>query len=89
MDPQRHDALECREIFELLSEYLDEHLSPEECERVRRHIDDCGPCVDFLESLRRSVALCHECGPVEKPSPLPAGVRERLLEVYRRATRQQ
>jgi anti-sigma factor (TIGR02949 family) len=87
MDPQRHDAIECKEIFELLSEFLDNDLSPEECERVRRHIDGCAPCVDFLESLRRSVALCRDCSPSEKPSALPAEVREKLMEVYRRAVK--
>lgn len=86
MEPQRHDALECREIFELLSDYLDGSLAPDECERVKRHIEDCAPCVEFLESLRRSVSLCRECGEVEKPAPLPPQVRERLMEVYRRAT---
>ena len=85
MEPQRHNALECREIFE----YLDDSLAPEECERVSRHIHDCAPCVEFLESLRRSVSLCKECGSVERPAPLPSEVRERLREVYRRATKKE
>lgn len=81
-----HDAIECKQIFEMLSEYLDQHLSPEERERVRQHIDGCGPCVDFLDSLRRTVGLCRDCEPEVKPRPLDAEARRQLMEIYRRAT---
>lgn len=89
MESQGHDALECSEVFELLSDYLDGSLAPEDCERVRRHIHDCAPCVEFLESLRQSVSLCREYGSIERPAPLSPDVRERLMELYRRATHQE
>jgi RNA polymerase sigma-70 factor (ECF subfamily) len=44
-------------MFQRLSEYIDGELDPELCERFDRHMGDCAPCVAFVESLRRTVAL--------------------------------
>lgn len=48
---------ECREMFQRLSEYIDGELDPDLCERFDRHMGDCAPCVAFVESLKRTVAL--------------------------------
>lgn len=71
---------ECREMFERLSEYLDGELPVEVCERYARHIEDCAPCVQFVESLRRAVRLV-ESSPELK---LPDDLREDILASARR-----
>ena len=40
---------ECESIFEALSEYLDGELSEADCEALERHIQDCKPCVEFVD----------------------------------------
>jgi anti-sigma factor RsiW len=85
MDVPKHNAMECKEVFALLSEYLDQNLSAEECEVVRRHIEDCAPCVEFLESLKGSIGLCRDLSATVRPSPLSADMRERLAAIYRQA----
>jgi anti-sigma factor RsiW len=76
---------ECREIFALLSEYIDGELPPDLCERIGRHISDCPPCVQFVESLRKSTDLCKRLKTGEGPGPLSEQARAELLAAYRRS----
>jgi anti-sigma factor (TIGR02949 family) len=75
---------ECRNLFALLSEYLDDELPPDTCEHIRAHIAGCPPCVEFVNSLQRSVELLHGHRSGEAPGPLPQAVREDLRMAYRR-----
>lgn len=70
---------DCKELFARLSEYLDGELDPEMCSRLEGHIEDCPPCVAFLESLRRTVAAARDLPSRE----LPEDLKKRLLEAYR------
>ncbi|MDQ7006539.1 MAG: zf-HC2 domain-containing protein [Acidobacteriota bacterium] len=71
----RHGDLSCREIFAMLSEYLDEELDASVCSRLEEHLEDCPPCVEFLDSLRRTVGLLRAEGRVE---PAPEDLRREL-----------
>ena len=73
---------ECRNVFAMLSEYLDRELPAETCEELDRHIQDCAPCVEFVESLRKSVAVGQAYTPVVEPPAVPAELREALREAY-------
>ncbi len=76
------DDLSCRQIFALLSEYLDAELPPDLCEKLSGHIEGCAPCVEFVESLRKSVDLCREFKPDALPAPLAAEARANLRRAY-------
>jgi hypothetical protein len=80
------DNRDCREIFALLSDYLDLELPPESCDRMRDHIENCAPCVEFVESLRRTVDLCRKYEPSTMPSAMSSEARERLLSAWRKAS---
>jgi RNA polymerase sigma-70 factor (ECF subfamily) len=77
-----HDPENCREVFELLSQYLDFELPPEACEEIEGHLAGCPPCVEFAESLRRTVELCHEYEPSEFPNPLSESARNELQRAW-------
>jgi anti-sigma factor RsiW len=74
--------MECKEIFARLSEYLDLELPEGDCEEIRRHIQGCGPCVTFVESLEKSVELCRGFAASQELGPLPEGAREQLRVAY-------
>jgi anti-sigma factor RsiW len=76
------DELSCRQIFALLSEYLDAELPPDLCEKLSGHIEGCAPCVEFVKSLRQSVSLCREYQPDALPAPLAEEVRAKLRQAY-------
>lgn len=76
---------DCRELFAALSEYLDADLPPADCAAIEAHIAGCGPCVEFVDSLKKSIALCHGTEPTQQPPPLSDDVRAQLLAAYREA----
>ena len=43
---------ECREVIDLLTEYLEGGLTPEEARRLEGHLANCDGCAGFLASLR-------------------------------------
>jgi|KBSSwiStaDraftv2_1062776.scaffolds.fasta_scaffold3793067_1 anti-sigma factor RsiW len=43
---------ECREVVDLLTEYLEGGLTPEEARRLEGHLANCDACTGFLDSLR-------------------------------------
>lgn len=43
---------ECREVVDLLTEYLEGGLTVDEARRLEGHLANCDACTGFLESLR-------------------------------------
>jgi anti-sigma factor RsiW len=74
----------CREVFSLLSEYLNLELPPDACQEMEAHIAGCPPCIEFADSLRKTVELCRHYQPTELPEPLGKNAREQLLEAYQK-----
>ena len=74
----------CKEIFALLSDYLDLELPPDACKEIETHLAGCPPCIEFAESLRKTVALCRRYQPAELPEPMGKNAREQLLEAYQK-----
>lgn len=78
MNPQN-----CREIFALLSSYLDVELPADACKAIETHLADCPPCIEFAESLRKTVELCREYRASDVPEPLASEAREQLMNAYK------
>ena len=76
-------AEDCESIFAALSEYLDGELPRADCEQLERHIRDCAPCVEFVNSLRKSIRLGGQYQAEEPAPPIPAEVKQSLEEAYR------
>jgi anti-sigma factor RsiW len=72
----------CKEIFALLSDYLNLELPPQACREIEEHIAGCEPCVEFVESLRKTVAMCRDYRPAELPPPLSEKARAELQAAY-------
>ena len=87
MNTPEHDSTRCREIFALLSEYLDLELPPDACREIDAHIQGCPPCIEFAESLKKTVALCRQYKPNELPPPLGATAKQELEQAYQRMLR--
>jgi len=75
---------QCKEVFAALSEYLDLELSPAFCAELEVHLQGCPPCIEFVESLRKSIDLCRGYSPAESPQPLSDNARHELQEAYLR-----
>jgi len=75
----------CLEVFEKLSEYLDGELSPQDCKHIQDHIQDCVPCVAFVESLKASIQAARDLHPDEPVRELPDELREKLKAAWKAA----
>ena len=75
----------CKEVFAVLSEYLDAELDDATCEELEKHLAGCPPCIEFLNSLRRSVGLCKGCTPAVTPPPLSCSEKDQLRAAYKKA----
>ena len=78
---------ECKQVFAALSEFLDLELSPASCEELAAHLEGCPSCIQFLETLRKSISLCRQFSPEEMPEPLNQNARQALQEAYRKMLR--
>jgi anti-sigma factor RsiW len=78
-----HDE-HCKEVLALLSDYLNLELPADACAEVAAHLADCAPCVEFAESLRKTVEMCHCYQPAELPTPLGEQARNELLAAYQK-----
>ncbi|HEV8621674.1 MAG TPA: zf-HC2 domain-containing protein [Actinomycetota bacterium] len=73
------EALTCRELVELVTEYLEATLWPEDRARFDEHIAECGDCTAHLDQMRRTLGLV---GRLTEGSVSPQA-REALLGTFR------
>lgn len=71
--------LTCRELVELVTEYLEGSLTPDERARFEDHIMTCPPCRSHLDQMRHTIDLI---GQIPEES-LPPQVETDLLEAFR------
>jgi len=77
MTKDGHDHKHCLELFERLSEYLDNELDEMTCQEIEQHIKDCVPCFVCMQTLKRTVDLCKQTA----NKPVPEGVSQKLKEL--------
>jgi RNA polymerase sigma-70 factor (ECF subfamily) len=75
---------DCKEVFAKLSQYLDLELPEDACHDVEHHLEGCPPCIEFAESLRKTIDLCHHFEPSAMPAPLSEQARQDLRAAYQR-----
>lgn len=65
----------CRQLVEMLSDYVDGELSKNLCADLEKHLAGCENCRIVVDTMRKTVYLYR----VASSSPtLPTDVRERL-----------
>jgi len=78
---RRRHKQTCREIVEILCEYLEGELPREEREELDRHLADCPPCLAFLNTYRKTSQLCRALRPEDIPEELKRRVENFLKEI--------
>jgi anti-sigma factor RsiW len=72
-------AITCRELVELVTDYLEGALSPGERERFERHLGGCDGCGHYLQQMRQAIAVI---GRLHEDDIAPPA-RESLLAAFR------
>jgi hypothetical protein len=76
-------GLTCMQVIDLLADYLESTLGPAVVEALRRHLDDCAPCVAYLNTYRRTRDVTAAVERAPMPEDLRARLREFLLDRLR------
>ncbi len=66
----------CRELIELLFDFVAEDLPPERRQHVEQHLKRCAPCVHYVETYRLTIRLSRK---LHCPAP-PPELMERLRQ---------
>jgi anti-sigma factor RsiW len=72
-------ALTCKELVELVTDYLEGALSSEDKERVEVHLATCDGCVAYLQQMRKTI---QTIGNLEEHSLSPQA-KDNLLRLFR------
>jgi anti-sigma factor RsiW len=78
-DNEGAGELTCRELVELVTDYLEGALPPPERARFEEHLAGCGDCTTYLAQMRVTLGLV---GHLTEES-LSAAPLEALLEAFR------
>jgi anti-sigma factor RsiW len=71
--------MSCRELVDLVNDYLEGVLPPTERTRFDAHLDDCEGCVNYLNQMRTTIELVGRL--TEESAPAPA--IDKLMAAFR------
>jgi hypothetical protein len=66
--------LECKHVWEHISEYIDKRLDPQLLAGVENHLENCEVCSAIMDSTRNILVLTAD----NRTFELPLGYSERL-----------
>ena len=72
-------ALTCKELVELVTDYLEGALSSEDMERFETHLRTCEGCTAYLQQMRKTIQTVGNVG----EGLLSPQARENLLRLFR------
>jgi anti-sigma factor RsiW len=75
--------LTCRELVELVTEYVEGALAPADSERFEAHLSGCEGCTNYLRQMRKTVEVLGEL----REQDLEPDARDALLVAFRRFRR--
>jgi len=67
-------VIDCKHVWDRISEFLDDTLSPGARELMQKHLEHCEICSAILDSTRNILILTAD----ERVFELPVGYSERL-----------
>ena len=75
------DQLGCAECVDLLADYVDGALPPDQARRLEWHLQGCPPCVAFVSTYKGTVDAARRL----RQTTLPSELRDRLIAFLQRS----
>lgn len=75
--------MDCNEVLEQLSEYLDDSAREELCREIEQHLGRCRDCHLYVDSVRKTIVLYQSDRSVEMPPALSSKLQAALAKAYR------
>lgn len=73
-------VIDCKHVWDYISDYLDNTLSPDVEEQVQKHLEHCEICSAILDSTRNILILTADDRVFELPLGFSARLHNRLDE---------
>ena len=73
------DHMSCQLVVELVTDYLDKALPPDEAVLFEQHINVCDGCIRYVEQIKATAAALGEL----REEDISPEARERLLSAFR------
>ena len=75
----RSGELTCKEVVEIVTDYLEGALSPEDRARFDQHLTGCDGCTSYVEQMRETIRLTG----MLTEEQVPVDQRQRLRQAFR------
>jgi anti-sigma factor RsiW len=73
------DEMACRELVEVVTDYLEGTLAAGDRRRLEEHLAECPYCAAYIEQMRETIAALGTVG----DESISAETRHELLEAFR------
>ena len=70
----------CQEMIEVVTNYLDDALPPDEQQRFERHLSYCAGCNTYVDQIRETI---RQTGMVPREDSLPPTLRAEIVAQFR------
>jgi anti-sigma factor (TIGR02949 family) len=75
-----NDEFSCQEMIEVVTNYLDDALPPDEWQRFERHLSYCAGCSTYVDQMRETI---RQTSMVPREESLPPALREEIVAQFR------
>ena len=79
MTNENQKELNCQEVVELVTDYLEQALLPEKQAQFEKHIGNCPGCETYLEQVQQTIMMLRK---LSEQQTFPE-TKQDLLEVFR------
>ncbi len=82
MIPDEHDAIDCSHALMQVYQYLDGEMGPDDCAKIREHLEQCGPCLEEYDIDQMLKTLVRRsCGCESAPTQLRMQIMARITTI--------
>jgi anti-sigma factor (TIGR02949 family) len=75
-----NNEFSCQEMIEVVTNYLDGALPPDERQRFESHLSYCAGCSTYVEQMRETI---RQTGVIPREESLPPALREEIVTQFR------
>ncbi len=79
MTNSNQDELNCQEVVELVTDYLEQALLPEMKARFEEHVAECPGCDTYIEQVQQTITMLRKLA----EEPMFPETKQELLEIFR------
>jgi predicted anti-sigma-YlaC factor YlaD len=79
MTDANQKELQCQEVVELVTDYLEQALLPETQAQFEQHIETCPGCKTFLEQVQQTIVMLRK---LSEQQTFPE-TKQDLIEIFR------